>query len=311
MDEREVNNNVFKWPWANGVPTEYYSKLENWPKISIVTPSFNQGNYIEETIRSVLLQNYPNLEYIIIDGGSTDQTVEIIKKYEGQITYWISEPDSGQSDAINKGLKKCTGLIFNWLNSDDYYEPYALANIAEKFIESGKDIVCAKTKVFTLTNAWYTETPVGSDFYMFSKARIDQPSTFFRFSVFNKYAPLSVDLHLVMDADLWFRYLIENGNKSIVNIDVPIVNFREHENSKTVNNRYKMVIERAKLYSQILSAFNGKSNRYTKSVELCHKSRQNIIVDGIKDFILFWMKDSIRKLKFLSFYKLLRCYFQI
>jgi glycosyltransferase involved in cell wall biosynthesis len=105
----------------------------NWPKISIVTPSFNQGQYIEETILSVLSQNYPNLEYIIIDGGSTDDTVEIIKKYESRITYWVSEPDRGQSHAINKGLQKCTGEIFNWLNSDDWYMPGALFDVANAF----------------------------------------------------------------------------------------------------------------------------------------------------------------------------------
>ena len=92
----------------------------SYPKISIVTPSFNQGKYIEQTIQSVLTQNYPNLEYIIIDGGSTDKTVDIIKKYEQQLSYWVTEPDKGQTDAINKGFAKCTGEIFNWINSDDF-----------------------------------------------------------------------------------------------------------------------------------------------------------------------------------------------
>ena len=92
----------------------------SYPKISIVTPSFNQGQYIEQTILSVIGQDYPNLEYIIIDGGSSDNTVEIIKKYADKIIYWISDPDNGQSDALNKGLAKCTGEIFNWINSEDY-----------------------------------------------------------------------------------------------------------------------------------------------------------------------------------------------
>jgi glycosyltransferase involved in cell wall biosynthesis len=90
------------------------------PKISILTPSYNQGQYIEQTIQSILSQNYPNLEYIVIDGGSTDNTVEILKKYDQHITYWVSEKDRGQSHAINKGIEKCTGVLFNWLNSDDY-----------------------------------------------------------------------------------------------------------------------------------------------------------------------------------------------
>src|SRR5688500_3818909 len=96
------------------------------PKISIITPTYNQGHFIEQTIQSVIEQDYPNLEYIIIDGGSTDDTLSVIKKYEKYISYWISEKDKGQSEAINKGFKKATGDVVNWLNSDDYYEPGVL-----------------------------------------------------------------------------------------------------------------------------------------------------------------------------------------
>jgi len=108
---------------------------QSWPKISIVTPSFNQGTYLEKTIRSVLLQGYPNLEYIIIDGGSTDQSVEIIKKYESWVDFWVSEEDRGQSHAINKGLEKATGELLGWLNSDDYFLPDALFKLARSYLE--------------------------------------------------------------------------------------------------------------------------------------------------------------------------------
>jgi glycosyltransferase involved in cell wall biosynthesis len=97
----------------------------NLPRISIVTPSYYQGEYLEETICSVLDQNYTSLEYIIIDGGSSDHSVDIIKKYQKHFTYWLSELDNGQSDALNNGLQKCTGHFFNWINSDDYLEPGA------------------------------------------------------------------------------------------------------------------------------------------------------------------------------------------
>src|SRR5215471_18738850 len=102
-------------------------------KLSIVTPSFNQGQFLEETIVSVLDQNYPNLEYIIIDGGSTDESVEIIKRYEKHLAYWISEKDRGQVHAINKGIEKTTGDVFGLINSDDLYLPGAFSTIGEHF----------------------------------------------------------------------------------------------------------------------------------------------------------------------------------
>jgi len=106
------------------------------PRITIVTPSFDQAKYLPETIESVLKQDYPNLEYIIIDGGSTDGSVDVIKRYERHLSYWVSEKDSGQSEAINKGFKKATGEFFNWINSDDVLFPGALHRIAEAFAKN-------------------------------------------------------------------------------------------------------------------------------------------------------------------------------
>jgi glycosyltransferase involved in cell wall biosynthesis len=107
--------------------------LKKFPKISIVTPSFNQGNFIEQTILSIIKQDYPNLEYIIIDGGSTDNTLDVIKKYEKYLKYWVSEPDNGQSHALNKGFSIATGEIYAYINSDDCLYPGTLLEVAKAF----------------------------------------------------------------------------------------------------------------------------------------------------------------------------------
>ena len=123
------------WPWTSATPNvgEALPNGVTWPKITIVTPSYNYGQFIEETIRSVLLQGYPNLEYIVIDGGSTDCTVDILRKYERYIDFWRSEPDKGQANAINKGFARANGDILAWLNSDDVYEMDVLAQVGEYF----------------------------------------------------------------------------------------------------------------------------------------------------------------------------------
>jgi glycosyltransferase involved in cell wall biosynthesis len=126
------------WPWIER-SSQLPDKMTDgsaWPHISIVTPSYNQGQFIEETIRSVLLQGYPNLEYIIIDGGSTDNTVEIIEKYESWISYWVSEKDSGQSDALNKGFAIGDGQICAYINSDDIFLPNALSKVSLAYAEN-------------------------------------------------------------------------------------------------------------------------------------------------------------------------------
>ena len=140
------------WPWTEEslqLP-EAMPDSSPWPKVSIVTPSFNQARFIEETIRSALLQGYPNLEYIVVDGGSSDGSIDIIRKYEPWLTYWVSEPDKGQADAINKGFDRCTGEILAWLNSDDIYASNAMACVVRYFAEhSQRNIIYGE--------AWYID----------------------------------------------------------------------------------------------------------------------------------------------------------
>lgn len=230
-----------------------YNEDVIWPKISIVTPSYNQGKYIEETILSVIMQNYPNLEYIIIDGGSTDETVDIIKKYEPWITYWESAPDYGQSHAINKGLKKCTGEIFNWLNSDDWYLPNTLFEIARQFnIHKTVQVVSG---LENHVNANGEKQPyegtllAGRLEETIEQCQIAQPSTFFKMSAFKELGTVPEDMHFIMDGELWVRFLLLYGQEGFCKIYKPLVNFRLHENSKTTSNAVKdnFLLERSSI----------------------------------------------------------------
>lgn len=211
-----------------------------YPKISIITPSFNQGRYIEQTIQSVLNQNYPNLEYIIIDGGSTDETVEIIKKYEKHLAYWISEKDKGQTDAINKGFATCTGEIFNWLNSDDYYEPNTLHRVAEAFKNNENiSVVCGMEWGFQDNNPNERVLHAGSIikenvYQTILTGIIDQPCTFFLRAAIEPFFPLDISLRYVMDRQLWWSYLLKFGQDNILQTDEVFTNFRLHSNSKSV-----------------------------------------------------------------------------
>ena len=228
-----------------------------YSKISIITPSFNQAQYLEQTILSVLNQNYPNLEYIIIDGGSTDGSVEIIKKYEKHLAYWVSEKDNGQSEAINKGIKKSTGEIINWLNSDDYYEQDTLHKIANAFSNKETNVVCAHGKIFDSKTNTTLYISNGTDIYdnnlpkTIGWARIDQPETFFRKSVFDTLGLLNPDLRYLMDREFWLRYLFFYGLNGIKKMDAVIVNFRIHPQSKTSNQKSFFQIEHDTLFYQL------------------------------------------------------------
>lgn len=229
--------------------------MEKPPKISIVTPSYNQGIYLEETILSVLEQKYPNLEYILIDGGSTDNSVEIIKKYEKHLAYWISEKDNGQTHAINKGFSKSTGTIFNWLNSDDYLEKNALTAVAKAFSELDTEVVCGLQKTFFEDGSYpsrWEKTFVSGFPEILIKANMAQPCTFFRKKVLDNIFPLTNELHFCFDQEMWLKYLLLHGEKNIKGIDTLLVNFRVHENAKTRRHIVEQKNERASIFYSML-----------------------------------------------------------
>ncbi|WP_276373579.1 glycosyltransferase family 2 protein [Chryseolinea sp. H1M3-3] len=210
--------------------------MKTFPKISIITPSFNQGKYLERTILSVVDQNYPNLEYIIIDGGSTDNSVEIIKKYEGRISYWISEKDRGQSHAINKGFQKATGDIVAWINSDDWYEAGVFEEVCRNYAHDSRGIWIgdcivqyegrSKSRILRPKKVTFNSMLR----YWKSNFCPPQPSIFFSYNCLKKVGFLDEQLHYAMDLDLWLKmarhfnfyyvpkifsnYLIHNESKS-------------------------------------------------------------------------------------------------
>ncbi len=208
----------------------------DYPKISIVTPSFNQGKYLEETILSIINQKYPNLEYIIIDGGSTDNSVEIIKKYEKDLSYWVSEKDKGQSDAINKGLKHVTGDLFNWINSDDLLEEGALFKIAEAYIANpDKKIFCFGLNYLTgnKKQKFKQQNDPANRIQCFCDPAISQPATFFTADAVKKIGVLNSILHYSMDYEWWLKLMFIYGEKSIFVSPQVAASFRIHEEAKT------------------------------------------------------------------------------
>jgi glycosyltransferase involved in cell wall biosynthesis len=184
----------------------------NYPKISVVTPSFNQGEFLEATITSVTKQSYPNLEYIIIDGGSTDNSVDIIKKYSNELKYWISEPDNGLYDAVQKGFEKSTGEIMCWINSDDMLYPASLKIIADVFMQfpnvswiQGTPTVFdeqGRTVFVKNTRRWSKY-----DYFAGDKEHIQQESTFWRRSLWESAGGfVNTKLKLAGDYELWSRF---------------------------------------------------------------------------------------------------------
>lgn len=222
------------------------------PKISVVTPSYNQGKFLEQTILSVLNQNYPNLEYIIMDGGSSDNSVEIIKKYSDKLTYWQSKPDGGQSAAINEGFRHATGEIYAWLNSDDQFAECALKAVGEYFfnhpqcqwisgISQMKDI---KGKIVE------TIVPKKLDFICLSDWRnniIYQPATFWRSELWNKVVGIDEKLNCSMDFDLWLKFAkISEGHI----ISKLLATALQHIDMKTKRVAYESWIETALVLCQ-------------------------------------------------------------
>lgn len=201
-----------------------------YPKISIVTPSFNQARFLERTIVSVLSQNYPNLEYIIIDGGSTDGSPSIIKRYERDLAYWASEGDRGQADAINKGFRKSTGEILGWLNSDDTYAPGALRAVGRAFrSRPSMDVLHGNVHVIDAEDnrlGTNRSVPFSPRACALGVQTLPQSSVFWRRELFFAAGLLNPAYHYLLDPELWLRFAAR-GARFVLTRAV-LSNFRDH-----------------------------------------------------------------------------------
>jgi glycosyltransferase involved in cell wall biosynthesis len=213
------------------------NNLSNLPKVSIITPSFNQGQFLEDSIRSVLEQDYPDIEYIIVDGGSKDNSLEIIRKYEDRLAWWVSEKDRGHADALNKGFARATGEILAWLNSDDIYFPGAVAEAisvlrsqpAVGMVYGDADLIDDAGETvgkFASRQTSYRQMLRGS-------VHIPQATTFFRANIWRQVGPLDLSLFFSFDYDLWVRI---SKVSQLLYVPKRWAKFRIHEAGKTIVN---------------------------------------------------------------------------
>ena len=260
------------WPWVDisGDVPLLRADGSPWPKLVVVTPSFNQGEFIEETLRSVLAQGYPELEYVVIDGGSTDRTREVLERYSPWITRWQSQPDGGQYDAVNVGFAGATADLMAWINSDDVYAPGAFATVGEVFScfqavdwvtslqpmalnARGRRTWCRRLGGFAREGFRRGEYVVGAG--RFSSAWIPQESTFWRRSLWER-AGGRVDAKLQMagDFELWSRFY---ESSELFGVDAPLAGFRRHRQQKTSRNLPLYRAEAADVFARHGGAADG------------------------------------------------------
>jgi len=281
-----------------------------YPKISIVTPSYNQAHFLEETIQSVLNQLYPNLEYIIIDGGSADDSVNIIKKYSDRVTYWVSEKDKGQTDAVNKGFRIATGEIIGWINSDDLYLPGAFTTIAEAFNSSDADVIYGDYVLITEEGEEYIkryEIPFNFNFLVYGVNFIGQPSSFMRRSVLDRFGFLDEKLQYAMDLEYWLR--ISSRGARFKHIKKFLSKYRLHQSSKTIVGGNEHVAEFnwvRRLYAntqdaRILKAKNIYYRVLRQIIKLVYQHRIDYF-GGPLFKLMYTLRSSLKKRKLLDQY---------
>ncbi|QEC80550.1 glycosyltransferase [Mucilaginibacter ginsenosidivorax] len=227
------------WPWTEESSAAAYDANTTWPKLTIVTPSYNQGQFLEQTIRSVLLQNYPNLEYIVIDGGSTDNSKDIIEKYSPWISYRQSEKDNGQSHAINLGFSLASGYYMAWVNSDDYYLKDVFYLVTRRFISTKVDFIYGYAYNFhvkTVRFELFKVIPLLD--YFIRIPVLPQPSCFWAAHI---HQPVNEALECSLDYELWLR-IVKGNSRKLIKQPLSVANV--HEDAKTSSPRLNAAREK-------------------------------------------------------------------
>ncbi|WP_316806884.1 glycosyltransferase family 2 protein [Pedobacter agri] len=223
------------WPWSQEYDPCLYSDRINWPKLSIVVPSYNQAAFLAQTLRAILLQNYPNLELIVIDGGSNDGSKEIIEEYSQWISYWQSEKDRGQGHAINLGFSLASGTYYAWINSDDYYLKGTFCKVMERFLQKNEDFVYGYVTDFIVEKNKFNPVnkilPVKD--YFLRLPTLAQPACFWKAAI---HQPIWEELHCSIDYELWLR-LVKDSKKGIIKDALAVANI--HGDAKTSDPKMK------------------------------------------------------------------------
>lgn len=267
----KIENNIFTKNFLTSLDESILNlEQEYYPKISIVMPSFNQSKFIERSILSVLNQKYPNTELIIVDGGSEDGTANIINKYKNKIAFFISEKDQGQSDALNKGFKICTGQIYGWLNSDDIYLPGVFWHIVSLFNDHvDKKIffgdwisIDKKDNIIDYNHSFNFNL----NHFKYEGFHLNAQSMFWRKSVHDKFSGFDINLYNTMDYQMILEFGINEGQKSYFRTSKALAGFRRYDGQKTAGMDFNVIKEHkaiAKRYNYLDKyEFNGWIKRF-------------------------------------------------